>query len=201
VEARPLEERVHDPDRRTRHVAYQEITRGDHRFTSELLADARNPTDGSVERCNAIDALGDAGDPAALDALFDLVLHDEDPEVAFSAARSIRLINDPSAIPRLIELLSSRTASAGKALFDAESEVDMAFMDLGAASLEPLASLLDSTDPKLRMRALTLLSALGEKLHHAPPSVIEKIRAFPDDGTSMNLTALKHEVLQLYDAQ
>ncbi|HTY15850.1 MAG TPA: HEAT repeat domain-containing protein [Methanoregulaceae archaeon] len=119
---------------------------------------------------NATEALGEVGDPFAINALIHALTRDRYSAIRWKAAEALARIGEP-AIGPLIKELGNRND-------DVRWKAAIALGDIGdPKAVIPLAGLLDDTDPYVRGRAAYALSAIGQ------PAVSELVRVL-DRGTT-----------------
>ena len=155
-------------------------------------------------RLGVIEALGEIGDERAVIPLIN-ALHDPDNEVRWEAALALGEIGDARAVPSLVEGLKDidrfvrygASVALEKLNWVPETDTQHAYLHLGKqewkqmveigdASVEPLAVALNDHDAEIREKAVRAMGAIGSDT--AIPAVY---RALRDSSDSVRWNAVK----------
>lgn len=113
----------------------------------------------SLDAREAVKALGEIGDPCAVEPLI-RVLDFKHPHMVDSAVRALGKLRDPRAVGPLISMLKKGTQIA----YTTRSEIIWALGDIGdTRAVAPLTSTLKDKDKYIRRHAATALGGLGDK--------------------------------------
>ncbi len=108
-------------------------------------------------RASVASALGDLGDPSAIEALSERVRTDTAWDVRLAAILALARLKDDRAFPALIFALQHEKGKAG------QEAVGDALVSLGAPAVKALCDLLDGESPEGRQAACNALGRLGDR--------------------------------------
>jgi HEAT repeat protein len=172
-----------------RHTALLGLPESDPRMLDRYVAAA---ADRNVDiRALAADRLAAFDDPLAVDALIELVLHEDDVNAVCNAASSLADLGDPRSVPALLDALKNTglepfarsCAAASLGAFD-DPKV---YHGLLAAA--------DDADAGVRFRALRALGRHGDR--RAVPTLIERL----SNGRGNDRVAAAQALGELGDAR
>lgn len=126
----------------------------DDRAVLPLVEMLRHPRE--TIRARAAEALGQIGDPVAVDSLIDLLQRDFNAKVQAAAAKALGELKDPQAIPALEQALQHSTHVRCKALI-ALGEIG------GRRALRSLIELTEDPAPTVRYHAANCLAKAGDR--------------------------------------
>lgn len=108
-------------------------------------------------RAAVASALGEIGDPAAIEALSERVRTDTAWEVRLAAIMALGRLRDERVLPALIFALQHEKGKAG------QEAVENTLVSLGAPAVKALIDLLDGESPEGRQAACNTLGRLGDR--------------------------------------
>lgn len=139
-------------------------------------------------RGKAVKALGDMGDPKAVDPLIDC-LGDDKPSVREKAAEALGAIGDPRAVEPLIHCLNQCLSEADVLVRAKAAEALSAIGDRRA--VEPLVERLKDVHPLVRSEAVKALGLLGD------PKAMDSLTLVLSDKEGFVRTAAEESLVAL----
>ncbi len=151
-----------------------------------VLCDRKNP---KIARCRAAYMLGKIRDARAYRTLLKIAQdHNEDEDVRFDAIVALGDLRDVRAIPFLVRCLQEQELYLG--LTQAAA---MALKNMGSLSIQPLAGLLNHTNPEVRAVAIRILGGIGGR------HVIRLLKDMLEDKDEEVRIAVAEALAQLFE--